>query len=343
VLGALILVGVTAYLLGTSSDEEGDSPVAAERARDDSSGTPATDCSPGAARDAIVGSEFEGAVRELGVVSPEQPLFGGTGYVVVELICRDLTGDGAEEMVAELDCCTGGAPTPWAIFVTHERSWRPAFYRTAIQATLSVRGGDVVERSPAYAPGEPTCCPSSFRLGRIAWDGDEFAFETDEASAGRAIEAGKRGVTQLGGFRPPGKSPTEAAEELGPPSYVGRNGALCVNEWRDLGLRIHFAIVGGVDPCSPDGRADSIVLEDELAAQSGWETDDGLRVGMSVRKLRELYPDARARSVPGVGQLLVLVEGPTLIGQVGGEPVVSARIADGAVDEVRMSVAAAAD
>jgi hypothetical protein len=342
-VGAVILAGVAVYLLVAASDEEGDPPVVAESSRGDSSAKPATDCSRRTARDSVIGSEFEGAVRELGVVSPEQPLFGGAGYVVVEVICSDLTGDGAEELVVELDCCAGGAPTPWAILVAGERGWQPAFYRTGIQATLSVRGSEVVERSPAYAAGEPTCCPSSFRLGRIGWNGSGFAFETDEASAGRTIEAGRRGVTQLGGFQPAGKSPAQAAEEFGPPSYVGRNGELCVNEWRDLGLRIHFTILGGVDPCAADGRADSIELEDELAAQAGWETDRGLRVGLSVRRLRDIYPDARARSLPGIGRVLVLVEAPTLIGQVGAEPVIGARIEGGVVDELRMSVGATAD
>jgi hypothetical protein len=340
-VGAVILVSVAVYLLVAAADEEGDSPVAAKSDRADPSGTQATDCSRRTARDAVIGSEFEGAVRELGVVSPEQALFGGSGYVIVEVICSDLTGDDAEEMVVQLDCCAGGAPTPWTILVAGDRGWRPAFYRTAIQATLSVRRGNVVERSPAYAPGEPTCCPSSFRLGRIGWDGNGFAFETSEASAGRTIDVGRRGVKQLGGFQAPGKSPAEAAKEFGSPSYVGPNGELCVNEWRDLGLRINFASLSGADPCSTDGRVGSIEVEDEVAAQAGWETDEGIRVGMPLRELREIYPDAQTQSFPGLGRVLVLIEGRAVIGLTAPNPVLSARVADGAVDELRMAVVAA--
>ncbi|HEX2467876.1 MAG TPA: hypothetical protein VHJ54_06695 [Solirubrobacterales bacterium] len=345
ILGMVLVsgVGAGAYLLGKSSDDDGSTAAASgsayspQGASDDG---PAGPCSKPTAKDAVIDSEFEGAVRELGVVPAGEPLFGGSGYVVVEVICRDLTADGPVEMVTELDCCAGGAPTPWAIFVADERGWQLAFYRSGIQATLSVRSGAVVERSPAYAPGEPTCCPSSFRLGRIRWDGNVFAFETNEASANRTIKAGRRGVTRLGGFDPQNKSPADAAREFGPPSYVGPNGELCVNEWHDLGLRISFANLGGPDPCSAEGRVGSIELKDELAAQAGWETETGVRVGMSAEELRETYPDAKPQLLHGLGRVLVLIERPALIGVVGTSPVLSARIADGAVDELRMSVAA---
>jgi hypothetical protein len=53
---------------------------------------------------------------------------------------------------------------------------------------------------------------------------------------------------------------------------------LCVNEWRDRGLLVNFADLGGADPCSAEGRVGGIELKDELAAQAGWETDQGVRV-----------------------------------------------------------------
>jgi hypothetical protein len=347
-LGAVVVggIGVGAYMLGKSSDDD-DEPTGAQRLAVPLEGEPSEEAGPGcskpAAKDAVLDSEFEASVRELGAVQPADPLFGGFGYVVAEVICRDLTGDGAEEMVAQLGCCTGGSPSPWAIFVDEDGAWQPAFYRTGIQASLSVEGDAIVEKSPAYAAGEPTCCPSTFRFGRVSWDGSEFAFESDEASTNRTIKAGTQGVTRLGTFQPQSDSPVEAAEEFGPPSYVGPKDELCVNEWRDLGLLINFANLGGADPCSADGRVGSIELKDEFAAQAGWETDQGVRVEMSLDQLREIYPDAQTQSLPGLGKVLVLVEGPTIIGGGGTYPVLSARIADGAVDELRMSVGAAGE
>jgi hypothetical protein len=347
ILGVVVVggIGVGAYLLGKSSDDDDErrAPSAAVPREGQPRDEPAPACSKPAAKDGVLDSEFESSVRELGVVQAGDPVFGGFGYGVAEVICRDLTADGAEEMVAQLDCCTGGAPSPWAIFVAEEEAWRPAFYRTGIQASLSVEGDAIVEKSPAYAAGEPTCCPTTFRFGRVSWDGSAFAFESDEASAHRTIKAGSQGVTRLAGFQPQSQSPVEAAEQFGPPSYVGPNDELCVNEWRDLGLLINFANLGGADPCSADGRIGSIELKDEFAAQAGWETDQGVRVGMSLEELREIYPDAQTQSVPGLGKVLVLIEGPTLIGEGGNYPVLSARIADGAVDELRMSVGAAGE
>jgi hypothetical protein len=344
-LGAVI-VGVGAYLLDRSPDNDAPTVAASESSestQDASGREPAADCSKRAARDAVAGSEFEGAIRELGVVPADDQLFGGPGYFVVEVICRDVTGDEAEEMIARLDCCAGGAPTPWAIFVTERGAWEAAFYRTGLQASLSVERGAVVERSPAYAAGEPTCCPTTGRVGRVSWNGSGFTFASDEASMGRRIGIGRRGVTRIGGFRPQSQSPVEAAKEFGRPSYVGPNGELCVNEWRDLGLRINFASLSGADPCSASGRVGSLELKDELAAQAGWETDGGVGVGMPVKELRRIYPDAESQSFPGLGEALVLIEGPTLIGVPGVYPVLSARIADGTVDELRMSVGAAGE
>jgi hypothetical protein len=344
-LGAVI-VGVGAYLLDKSPDDDAPTVAASESGdstQDASGREPAADCSKRAVRGAVVGSEFEGAIRELGVVPADDQLFGGPGYLVVEVICRDVTGDEAEEMVARLDCCAGGAPTPWAIFVADGGAWEAAFYRTGLQASLSIERRAVVERSPAYAAGEPTCCPTTGRVGHVSWNGSAFRFESDEASTDRRIEVGRRGVTRIGGFQPQSQSPVDAAKEFGRPSYVGPNGELCANEWRDLGLRINFASLTGADPCSASGRVGSLELEDELAAQAGWETDVGIRVGMPIRELREIYPDARTQSFPGVGRVLALVEGRAVIGVTAPNPVLSARIADGAVDELRMSVGAAAE
>jgi hypothetical protein len=214
------------------------------------------------------------------VVPSDDPLFGGFGWVVTDLTCRDLTGDGVEEMVAQMSCCTAGVPDPWAIFRAEGGEWLLAFYRDNIQAALTVQGDAIVEKSPAYAAGDPTCCPSSSRFGRVTWDGSEFVFESEEASANRTIEAASSGVTRVGVFEPETGSPVEAADAFGPPSFVGPNQELCTNEWRDLGLLINFADLGGGDPCSAEGAVGSIELKGTLAEEAEWETNEGARVGI---------------------------------------------------------------
>jgi hypothetical protein len=336
-------IGAGTYLVLGSSDT--DEPATASEPSDlaglGSSEVPPAECSRPAARDAVLGSEFEAGVRELGVVQPGDPLFGGSGYFVTELICRDLTDDRVADMVVRLDCCAGGTPTPWAIFVADGDEWRPALYRAGIQASLQIEDGGVVERSAAYGAGEPICCPTTARAGRVEWDGSAFVYRSEEASVNRAIRVSSQGVDRLGEFRPATGSPTQASNAFGPPSYVMARDDVCVYEWRDLGLLINFVNVGGLDPCRADVQASSVELKDEFAAQAHWETDRGLRVGMSLADLRELYPQARSQSAPGFGEVLTLIQGRALVGIARADPILSARIADGAVDELTMSVATA--
>jgi hypothetical protein len=340
--GVLVIGGIAAgaYLLGKSSDEsEGDpgSPVTGEEA------VAPPRCSVGEARKAVLETDFEAYVRELGAVQPGEPLFKRFGYVLADLTCREFTGDQVDEMVVQLACCTGGSPSPWAIFVAEGGKWRLAFHREDIQAVLSVEGDEIVEKSPAYAAGDPTCCPTTFRFGRVSWRGDEFVFESGEGSANRTIKAGTRGVTRVGNFDPRVGSPLDAVEAFGPPSIVAPNDELCVNEWRDLGLLINFANLGGADPCSADGRVGTIELKDVFAEHAGWETEQGVRVGMNAKELRDVYPDAQPASYPGLGDVLVLIEGPTVIGEGGTYPVLGARVVDERVSELQLSVGAAGE
>jgi hypothetical protein len=342
-LVAVGAVGAGAYLLAHSADE--DDPAlasgATDPARPESSEAPPPDCSRRAAKDAALDTEFEARVRELGVVQAGDPLFGEPGYFVTELICRDLTADGAEDMVVRLDCCAGGTPTPWAIFLADDDAWRLGLYRAGIQASLKIEGDAVVERSAAYGAGEPICCPTTARRGRVRWTGNAFEFRSDDASANRDIKISNDGVERLGEFRPATGSPAEAANAFGPPSYVLPRDEFCVHEWRDLGLLINFANLGGLDPCTADVRAAGIELKDEFAAQARWKTDRGVRVGMSLQELRDIYPDARTQSFPGLGTVVALISSQALVGVEGAGPVLSARIAEGAVDELRMLVGTA--
>ena len=245
--------------------------------------------------------------------------------------------------MVQLACCEAGSPSPWGIFVAEGSEWELAFHREDIQAELSVQGDAIIEKSPAYASADPICCPTTFRFASVTWDGAEFVFESEEASANRTIDVGSSGATRVGEFSPLTGSPLEAAQVFGPPSFVEPDGVLCVNEWRDLGLVVNFVNLGGRDPCSQEGAVGSIELRDVFAKQARWETDDGVRVGMSADELREIYPDAQQESFPGLRNVLVLIEGSTLIGEGGSLPVLSARLKDDTVNELRVSVGAAGD
>ncbi|MGH2994650.1 MAG: hypothetical protein ACRDL1_14100 [Solirubrobacterales bacterium] len=118
---------------------------------------------------------------------------------------------------------------------------------------------------------------------------------------------------------------------------------LCINEWRDPGLLVNFANFGGADLCAKEGGVGSIELAGTLAEPAGWETDEGVSVGMTADELREIYPDATQKSFPGLRDATVLIEGPMVIGEAGTYPVLSARVEGERVTELRLSVGAAGD
>src|SRR3954465_284352 len=70
--------------------------------------------------------------------------YGGAAALRYErgtLLCRALTGDGDREMIVRLLCCTGGSPSPWAIF-RHDANgaWRLA-YAPANETVFRPGGG----------------------------------------------------------------------------------------------------------------------------------------------------------------------------------------------------------
>jgi hypothetical protein len=62
----------------------------------------------------------------------------------------------------------------------------------------------------------------------------------------------------------------------------------CPNRWRRLGLRLITADFGGGPPCAPTTPVQQIVIR-----SSRWRTERGLRVGDSLDRVRELYPELR--------------------------------------------------
>jgi hypothetical protein len=347
VLGVVVIAGIAAaFFIGRSSSDNGGAALTqggTAATSTEASTAAAPECSGTQAKRAVVSSEFETSVRRLGVASGSEPLISPhaspPGYSIGKLVCRDLTGDGAEEMLVQLVCCTSGAFSPWAIFMAEDGQWRLAFHRAGVPATLSIQGDAIVEKTPVYGPDDPLCCPSTFRFGRAAWDGTEFAYRSNEGSPERTIRAGTRGVSRLGAFTPQSGSPFDAAKAFGPPSSTTPDDELCRESWLDLGLVINFANLGGADPCSAAGRVGSIQLQGELAEQAGWKTEEGATVGMTLHEVRSIYPDAK----PDLHHVLVLIEGPSAVGTGGTYPVLSARIANEKFSELEMFVGAAGE
>lgn len=147
-------------------------------------------CTKAAAKRAVVTTPFAQRIkRGLG----RSFLGGGTvmrTFVVGRVLCEDVTGDDAAEMVVHLQCCTVSSPSPWAIFVAEGGRWRLAFSRVKVLVFRLDTGSfspfadgtsklAVEEKIPDYGPNDANCCPSSFEYEYTVWDGQRFMHGVD--------------------------------------------------------------------------------------------------------------------------------------------------------------------
>jgi len=140
-------------------------------------------CSKAAAMRATTGSAFG---REI-LASPSKPERIFPPFIVEQVACRDLTGDGQREMIVLLECCTISTQDPWAIFTPRGRRWRLAFSRPRDQVwnRLEIRSNEVIVKNPVYARDDSNCCPSAFAYSSALWNGTRFEARRDLTSPAR--------------------------------------------------------------------------------------------------------------------------------------------------------------
>jgi hypothetical protein len=164
------------------------------------------------------------------------------------------------------------------------------------------------------------------------------------ASAARSFVIDARGsatglgrVLRIGDFRPQRDATVAAARAaFGRPSSTGAGRNACPIAWRGIGIRILFANFGAGSACAPRlGSAQVAVVRGRR-----WSTAQGLRVGATPKRLREVYPGADrvgARSYR-------IVSARRVFGESNGRyAVVSARLSDGRVSSFRLFVGAAGE
>lgn len=346
-VAAVVLVVVAAYLLGRSSGGL-DSRAGGEA----SVSQRAPSCSRSMAERAIVSSGFDEAVRSYAVAQASLAEYRPanvdfftdvpTDYQVALLHCRDVTGDGRDEMIVGLGAGASQRVSQWAVFTSDDSAhWRLAFERQgSLVSSIGTRDHGLVVQTPTYGADDALCCPSGFKSTRIVVGRGGFDVAPSRVPVPqRTIVLADGRVTQLGPLDPLRDSALQALAEFGSPTSVGSSyESSCPYEWSDLGLSIAFANFGAGDACGQDGRIASFVLSGTVAAQAGWRISGGAEVGMSVNALRGIYPGAR-RS----GGELVLVETPSPIGADGTVSVMTAYVAGGRAWAFRFYVGAAGE
>jgi len=99
------------------------------------------------------------------------------GAVAASLITYvDLTGDGAEEAIVPVS--SGGEGGDIAVFVFGYGPDGLAELLRVLPESGSLKdnivGGQLTVTEPAYAPGDPLCCPSQLQTTTYRWDGSRF-------------------------------------------------------------------------------------------------------------------------------------------------------------------------
>jgi hypothetical protein len=124
-------------------------------------------------------------------------------------VCRDLNGDGQDELVIQLSPSGGTAstPFPWAILEVPpgQTAPRTAFARLKASYTdIKVRSNYVVEHSKFIRGGEPNCCPQGRRVRFIRWNGTGYGPSRHRPSKPRPPEGPPEGYP---GVPPPSGQP----------------------------------------------------------------------------------------------------------------------------------------
>jgi hypothetical protein len=108
------------------------------------------------------------------------------------------------------------------------------------------------------------------------------------ADSGRIVRVGAFHPKQRLGEHafPGGVTPNRrnAIKAFGKPD--GKSPQGCPNKWKKLGVRIVTADFGGGPPCAATTPVQQIVITGRQ-----WSTERGLKIGDSIDRARELYPE----------------------------------------------------
>lgn len=104
----------------------------------------------------------------------DEPFDLMTTFTLEKVLCRDLTGDGVQEMTAYLACCTVTSPRPVVIFEARDGAWTAVHALSGLGRraiwNLKVVGRELRFRSPIYRRSDANCCPSGgYRKYRVVY------------------------------------------------------------------------------------------------------------------------------------------------------------------------------
>jgi hypothetical protein len=93
----------------------------------------------------------------------------------ISLDAADLTGDGVADALTFEQTGGSGACGRWRVIAPFAGGAVEAFDRRTCDARVTIAGDHLELREAVFAPGDAHCCPSSFRITTLEWDGAAFA------------------------------------------------------------------------------------------------------------------------------------------------------------------------
>ena len=110
-------------------------------------------CSRSAAKRAIAASKLPKRVKI--------DASGRYGAGVNRLLCRELTRDKQEDMVASIYSGGTAGDHAWIVFASTQRGWKLLFRRLDLyKVGLRAASNGIVETLPLYKRDDPNCCPT---------------------------------------------------------------------------------------------------------------------------------------------------------------------------------------
>jgi hypothetical protein len=96
------------------------------------------------------------------------------GILGIALEQEDLTDDGLPDLLVREDMGGTGACARWRVLVSRPGGAAEAWRHEGCDTTVEVSRGRLLVREAIFRPDDPHCCPSSFRLRTLAFDGTTF-------------------------------------------------------------------------------------------------------------------------------------------------------------------------
>jgi hypothetical protein len=124
-----------------------------------------------------------------GEAPPWRAVYGFTdppsrGILAIQLSEGDLTHDGVEDVLTFEDAGGSGSCGTWRVIAPSAGSAEQIYHQPTCDTQVVNTGGSLKIQQAVYKPGDAHCCPSSYLLTTLRWDGSGWRVVASRSSPG---------------------------------------------------------------------------------------------------------------------------------------------------------------